>query len=247
MGQYYRLINLDKKQMFRIDISNLTMKEILHNPGNKALLAMFILCPEYLVSSNRDTSPLGSWTTDRIVLIGDYARGAPHFLDSAETQELSHFVMGQNQTQMSLYRFASQTYQVIDEDIDPEYGCQWDFWGDAVPRELSWQCIKGNKTHHLIVNFDRKQYLDPATFNEHGTFAGQFAFHPWGVMQVLLSLLFYSTRSEDGDMELFVQGEWAGNRIAIIEKEKLFDMTKWVDLTSWARDRLRNQGMMSAT
>ncbi len=100
MGQYYKLVNLDKKQsmsphagMFRngtqLSFSKYTsgasMSDQLYSVGVKPFLALALI----LVDSDEVLNPLwGSWAGDRVVLIGDYSDDLPEFLTEAEVSEL---------------------------------------------------------------------------------------------------------------------------------------------------------------
>ncbi|KAL0037137.1 hypothetical protein WJX79_002067 [Trebouxia sp. C0005] len=100
MGQYYTLVNLDKKQsmdphagMFRNGTqlslskytSSATLAAQLCSLGVKPLLALALIS----VDSDEDSpNPLwGSWAGDRVVLIGDYSDDFPEFLTEAETRQ----------------------------------------------------------------------------------------------------------------------------------------------------------------
>ncbi|KAF9925502.1 hypothetical protein BGZ65_007705 [Modicella reniformis] len=92
------------------------------------------------------------------------------------------------------------------------------------------------RTHHLVLNLDKKEYLDPTKFKEPATNAWDFAHLKHGVMQGLHSLVFYSTEVAEGDVEAFIMGRWAGQHITIREKDKFKDLDSWVDISEKAAE-----------
>lgn len=98
-------------------------------------------------------------------------------------------------------------------------------------------------THHLILNLDKKEYLDPVICKsptqekEEGvgavaTYVGAFAHQKDGIMQGLFSLLFYSNGSGGGDVHIFKEGRWAGDRISIQVKETVEDLAEWRNISA---------------
>ncbi|KAF9190935.1 hypothetical protein BGZ49_003590, partial [Haplosporangium sp. Z 27] len=75
------------------------------------------------------------------------------------------------------------------------------------------------------------EYLDPTKFREHASCVDGFAFMVNGVMQGLYSLIFYSNGSGGGDVEDFMEGPWAGQRISIRDKDKVEDISSWKDIS----------------
>jgi hypothetical protein len=116
MGQYYNLINLDKRQFFStyssttpnadgsytLNFSNFysgaKMWEKLMNRGEKPLLAMALAHFSFPASAitegdevKNPMTPMGSWSGDRIVIIGDYSEGFPPFFTPQDQQDYKDF------------------------------------------------------------------------------------------------------------------------------------------------------------
>ncbi len=213
MGQYYMLVNLDKKQsmdphagMFQrgtqISFSKYTsgakMADHLCNVGVKPLLALALIS----VNSIKDSpNPLwGSWAGDRVVLIGDYSDDLPEFLTEAEVSELQF--RGGN-----LYK---QSYGEMAAD-----SAAWFRGEDRLEDFVGPAC-------HVFVNTDKKEFIDPYTFGHHEGFEQYFQ-DQQGVMRGLFSCLFYSTGSGGGDISAFKQGRWAGDRLRLVKLAEAYD------------------------
>ena len=215
MGQYYMLVNLDKKQsmdphagMFRngtqLSVSKYTsgakMADQLFSMGVKPLLALALIS----VDSDEDSpNPLwGSWAGDRVVLVGDCSTDLPEFLTEAEISELQ--LRGGN-----LYK---QNYGEMAAD-----SAAW-FRGEDRLQDIvgpaSWR--------HVFVNTNKKEFIDPYTFGHHEGFEQYFQ-DQQGVMRGLFSCLFYSTGSGGGDMSAFKKGRWAGDRLRLMELAEVYD------------------------
>ncbi|KAF9178455.1 hypothetical protein BGZ49_005373, partial [Haplosporangium sp. Z 27] len=105
MGQYFTLINISKRFIFpNVPMKDGTMTfnkftghakmiEQLYSLGKKPLLASSLLELKQNPSTDLKNKffPLGSWSGDRIVFIGDYNDGIPSFLTKAEGDELQAF------------------------------------------------------------------------------------------------------------------------------------------------------------
>ncbi|KAI8349344.1 hypothetical protein B0O80DRAFT_429121 [Mortierella sp. GBAus27b] len=192
------------------------MWEILYNLWNKPFLSMVLVDPVDAAGSGTPDPRLGSWSGDRLVIIGDYSDDLPPFLTKAEEQELQ----SSDGNSPNLYRFASDNYAHVGR-------LNWTSTVDELARRFP----KGSKTHHLVLNLDRKEYLDPVKFKRPATFVGDFARLQHGVMQGLCSQICYSTGSGGGDVEAFMEGRWAGQRFTIREKDMVEDLESWTDIS----------------
>src|SRR5205814_2831424 len=74
--------------------------------------------------------------------------------------------------------------------------------------------------HHVVLNLDTQEYLDPNTFGDDESI-DNFSLEKGGVMKGLFSCLFYSTGRGGGDIEEFSSGRWAGSRVKIVERTSL--------------------------
>ncbi|KAF9182628.1 hypothetical protein BGZ50_004790, partial [Haplosporangium sp. Z 11] len=225
---YYQLINISKRQLFNV-FTFAKLCSQLSGRGEKPYLAACLTKLNYATPEQNPISPVGTWSGDRIVLIGDYSEGVPPFLTVEEGMELKACKEPGQEDHISLYGFAEQNYHALDVG---------DLWREATLEELGRQFPKAHDTHHLVLNLDKKEYLDPASFehpqiNHEGpvTCMIDFAREQHGVMRGLYSLLFYSTGEGGGDIEEFRIGSWAGNRISIEEKENVENLDQWVDIS----------------
>ncbi|KAF8937045.1 hypothetical protein BGZ58_003331 [Dissophora ornata] len=210
MGQYYTLINISKRQLLptftfegnQIVFDQFTtgakMVEQLYDLGNKPFLAMGLTELNSAGSAN-PIAPIGNWSGDRIVLIGDYCDDLPPFLTVAEY-----------------------------------------FLKDNVGQEFDRLFPRDSETYHLVLNLDKKEFLDPRKFHESTTFVNEFALKADGIMQSLYALIFYSTGSGGGDVQEFKQGRWAGNHITIREKERVSDLESWDDISEHMAETLND-------
>lgn len=214
MGQYYMLVNLDKKQsmsphagMFRngtqLSFSEYTcgakMADQLYSVGVKPFLALALIS----VDSDQDSpNPLwGSWAGDRVVLIDDYSDDLPGFLTEAEVSDLQF--RGGNLGEQTYGEMAADSAAWLSEEDRLE---------DIVPAYR----------RHVFVNIDKKEFIDPYTFGHHRGFQQYFQSQE-GVMRGLFSCLFYSTGSGGGDISAFKKGRWAGDRLRLVKLEEAYD------------------------
>ncbi|KAG0221653.1 hypothetical protein B0O80DRAFT_429130 [Mortierella sp. GBAus27b] len=235
MGQYYALINITKRLFFDniqregnvITFNQFTtgnkMIELLNGRGKKPILAMALTELSVDPGSTNPIAPMGTWFGDRIAIVGDNCKSIPPpFLTKAEEQELKESSLS------NLYSLVEDKYNPVDISA---------FFGDHVGEELARLFPKGQETHHLVLNLDRKEYLDPIKFKTSMSYVGDFAHEPHGVMLGLYSQIFYSTGSGGGDVEPFMQGPWAGQRIGIREKEMVKDLDSWKDISEQVADK----------
>jgi hypothetical protein len=177
------------------------LAEQLANLGLKPFLALTLI--DMTAAANNPNPLWGSWSGDRVVLIGDYSDDLPDFLTDEEQDELE-------KESCTLYQMALGEF----EDLmgDPKK-----FFEKV---DMLESLFKDSK--HVIVNLDKKEYLDPEQFGDAPS-VDRFSLEKGGVMRGLYSKLFYSSGRGGGDIEELTNGRWAGNRLAIIEKEKLED------------------------
>ncbi|KAG0223042.1 hypothetical protein BGX31_008738, partial [Mortierella sp. GBA43] len=264
MGQYYLLVNLTKRQYVDSMCFSLKMWEILHNIWNKPFLSMVLVDPTNPARSNSKKPRLGSWSGDRLVIIGDYSDGLPPFLTKDEKQELRSRTATNKKRKVAEDEEDNENDKDGDKDgdgdDDEDEGDDEDdeeedddeanegrapnlysfahkhytrvcFLPQSTDEELAQQFPKGSKTHHLVLNLDRKEYLDPVRFKSPATYAGDFANLQHGVMQGLCSQICYSTGSGGGDVGAFMEGRWAGQRFTIREKDMVEDLESWTDIS----------------
>jgi len=86
MGQYFKLVNLDKREYVNPHKlgSGLKLWEQLANPMSvgKALIILLASMPEQRGGGDLEPHPLiGSWIGDKVMLVGDYAENED-YLDS---------------------------------------------------------------------------------------------------------------------------------------------------------------------
>ncbi|KAF9541488.1 hypothetical protein EC957_003048 [Mortierella hygrophila] len=273
MGQYYQLINLDKHQSFDTlglltFLTGLKMGEKLEDMGEKPLLALALTHLSFPAAVTADgdaeveavenpMTPVGSWSGDRIAIIGDYSEGFPPFFTSQDQQVYKAYTAklaeenGQTggkdgQEFVSIYSYACNTYASISvRDF---------FEVDSLDDQFEAQFPKLDETHHLILNLDKNEYLDPIVCKsptqekEEGvgvvaTFVVEFAQQKDGIMQGLFSLLFYSNGSGGGDVDRFREGRWAGDRISIQVKETVGDLVEWKDISVEVEADLNASGL----
>jgi hypothetical protein len=205
MGQYYLLINLDKRERmwslasFTRFSSGQKMREQLLNLGMKPFLALALFEFEEAIKQHVPNPLWGSWSGDRIVLIGDYSDDRPDFLSEAEVTEL-------DEKGLNLYQLAWNEFRELADDHR-----QWIQSAAELPALLS------GSTHHVIVNLDNKEYLDPEGFGDDLS-VDNFSLEREGVLKGLFSCLFHSSGSGGGDIAEFRNGRWAGDRLKIVAK-----------------------------
>ncbi|KAF9170862.1 hypothetical protein BGX21_008322 [Mortierella sp. AD011] len=229
MGQYYELINTSKRQISHT-LGFAKMVEQLASRGNQPILALLLTEVGPALSESSEPSKfMGTWSGDRIVLIGDYSCDTPSFLTEAEGQEIEAAF----NSYPTLYKFACETYTPVSpakrtmlfEGLDTE-----------MVEELF---LNSSDAHHLVLNLDKKEYLDPQKSKSPATSPKEFANLEFGVMQGLYSLIFYSDGCGGGDLKQFRSGRWAGDHLTIREKDKVEDLDSWTDISEMVVESLR--------
>jgi len=167
--------------------------------GVKPLLALALA--DFTAVEDNPNSLWGSWSGDRVLLIGDYSDDSPDFLTEEEKLELKTKAT-------TLPSLVGTEFRDLSQNLG-----EW-FKNNGKLEELFPAPI------HVIVNLDKKEYLDPEVFGNDSS-VEKFALEKDGVMKALYSCLFYSTGSGGGDIEGFKQGRWVGQRLSIVGKDTL--------------------------
>ncbi|KAF9149081.1 hypothetical protein BG015_009148 [Linnemannia schmuckeri] len=126
------------------------MWEKLMNKGEKPLLAMALAHLSFPTTAiaeddalvevvKNPIAPMGSWSGDRIVIIGDYSEGFPPFFTSQDQQVYKAF-------------YAAKAAKLSKENGQI----------DTLEDQLKVQFPKQHATQHLILNLEKKEYLDSA-------------------------------------------------------------------------------------
>lgn len=208
MAQLYLLINLDKREKMWSFAGGSwcggRLTEQLVNRGIKPYFALSLLELDPRVVEEVQPGTLwGSWAGCRCVLIGDHCREPLWFLTDEEEDEIER--MGED-----IFGWAMGTFR--EAQNDPR------LWSPA-NNEVAKLC--NVNTHHVIVNIDQNEYLDPVEFGEDTCVVG-FSSLRDGIMMALFSCLFYSTNvTAVGDIPALTWGRWAGDHLKIIEKANL--------------------------
>ena len=127
MGQYYYIVNLDKKQFLhphKFD-DGLKLMEFGQSSGG-TLLGLTILLADGNGRGNGDIdsedSIIGSWAGDKIVIAGDYADGGKFIpkISAATLQQIAknRFSEGhQSKENVNLHSFAGEVFEDISADV----------------------------------------------------------------------------------------------------------------------------------
>ena len=178
------------------------LADMLASLGFKPFLALALLD---LKDFANDVNPLwGSWSGDRVVLLGDYCDACPDFLTDEETLEL-------DTKSLTLPQLVNAEFEDLVEDAK-----KWFTNNDRLDSLLG-------SREHVVVNLDKLEYMDPEQFGDDSSL-DEFCMERGGVMRGLYSTLFYSSGRGGGDIEALRIGRWAGDRLSIVEKHKLSDL-----------------------
>ena len=196
MGEYFKIVNATKSQYIDNPLSDNKWHNILHRDSDTVQLLNCLICkswPPLLVDSfDNEQRICGSWSGDEILIVGD--RGMP---DAYGVRTAT-----QTDPQRNLYELASEQYEHVAEKVRSElekFRLTDQFESDGC----------------LIVNFTKRQYIDPLTFAEPARCEEMLG----GIHGQALAY-FYCRIGENTDTADF--GLWSGDRIAIIG-EKLQD------------------------
>jgi hypothetical protein len=125
MGQYYKIVNLDKQQYidpYKFGEGTKLMEFASSRQGSLCGLAILLSSGNGLGGGDLcidDNDPLahlvGSWAGDRIVVAGDYADDSDKYLSDIQIVR-SHLLYGDEGT-LSLYEFAEKNFEDISVDV----------------------------------------------------------------------------------------------------------------------------------
>lgn len=98
----------------------------------------------------------------------------------------------------------------------------------------------------MVINMDRKEYLDPRAYGIGEETVADFIESNGGVMAGLVISLIHSTGSGGGDIEASSAGTWAGDRIAICALEDMEDFERYKDVSMSKKLLIIPEGRMGA-
>lgn len=130
MGQYYKFVNTDKKQVCQRNWHNIKLTEHSYVGNNYCTDILSLLSKE--------------WKGDRIIHVGDYAE--PN--DGTTTQKVIEKLYRENNVKTSLYDVASEFDEVTPEKVDFNiryvYNHDKKQYIDLFHQPIEWTCIDGN-------------------------------------------------------------------------------------------------------
>lgn len=156
---------------------------------------------------------IGAWAGDRLVIIGDCSEKAP-FPPNGEWK-------------------SGDLFSYIDEHSNPTPDILSIYSDDNKESLVKLRKMCKGKVH-LVVNLDKKEYLDPRAYS-HDTNALEFVFYfvRESVLKGLLIKLIFSTRRGSADLpNITSKGTWAGDRITICTAEQLEDFETFKDVSN---------------
>lgn len=114
MGQYFVIVNLDKKEFLdpRKIGGGLKLWEMTHNEGG-AFTAL-----GYLLAQNGDCTDIGRWAGDRIVIAGDYS--GSELVTDEDVYSYNFDRVGQeyaSKENLNLYTVAQRCYKEVSHII----------------------------------------------------------------------------------------------------------------------------------
>lgn len=205
MGQYWQLINIDKRQTFGHWGK---FQEILWNQLHDTLIPYLAIPTTPLDPSVIEGADLiGSWAGDRLICVGDYVDSGDYPKRMFTREEL------QEATETNLYSLACETYKEVPEAEllhDPIAFAHDKIW---VLRNLSKQ---------VYVHVDAFE-----TAPEH--ISGPAVKRGRSLADVLLSQIGWSGETERGD---FGCGKWAGHRFDIQTFDTVEGDEAWKDVST---------------
>ena len=123
MGQYYIIVNLDKKQFIHPHKFGDGLKLLEFGCSSEGTLtALAILLADGNGRGGGDLKSenpiVGSWAGDRIVIAGDYADGLK-FLEDIPDKEIAKLAkkLGVQKKQINLYVYASEVFGDVSEKV----------------------------------------------------------------------------------------------------------------------------------
>jgi len=198
MGQYWKVINLDKRQTLGHWGK---LGEFLFSPSPSWLVELLARPMEPLDTSTRGVNCVGSWAGDRIICVGDYIDDYPKcMLTKSEAKVLR---------ETNLCDFASEHY----EELHPS--------GFTFPRSAAFSTDR----IWILRNLSKRQYVraDVLAAASEGEIVGPIVDTP-GFGHVICSRISWSSDSSssmssyEGDI---TRGIWAGHRFDISTLESV--------------------------
>lgn len=153
---------------------------------------------------------VGAWAGDRLIVIGDHCEAAP-FPPNGEWKRgnlFNYMHSHSNPTPDVLYIYAEDNKESL--------------------ATLKMLC-EGKV--HLVVNLDKKEYLDPRAYGGQ-TNVLDYDKIRCSILSDLIIKLTYSTGSGSVPDSITSQGVWAGDRIVICTAEQLDDFESFKDVSS---------------
>ena len=131
MGQYYKIVNIDKKQFLHPHTFGDGLKLLEFGcsaPGTMTALAVLLADGNNRGGGDlRSDHPLiGSWAGDRIVVAGDYADPNPSQYSYEDVEKLREFNLVDLDNFANLYRVASHLYEDISKKVIEVLKCDPD-------------------------------------------------------------------------------------------------------------------------
>jgi hypothetical protein len=216
MGQYWKVLNLDKRQTPSWKHWE-KLGECLFDGSPDTLVPLLKQAALHEINSDSALPPEKSWAGDRIICLGDNHEDLPAgLLSTAEQEELDK---GDEGEEMRLYQFASEHYQKV-KGISA-----------FNPPQLS-------GGHWILRNLSKDQYVREEAIKVAGVkgMSNNRSSKEIGLGQVVLSRICWSTDDSCAmsyyDKDIY-KGVWAGDRfdITTINQIGIEDGRKWTDVS----------------
>ncbi|TFK63694.1 hypothetical protein BDN72DRAFT_847324 [Pluteus cervinus] len=213
MGQYWMLINLDKRIASGRSAMFTKLGEIWMNGTKADFVERLIVPPDQPSSDDSSSSMLGEWAGDRLMLVGDYADDyPPGVLNDREEIRVAAYRSG------GLYKFAQNRF------ADSQHFYYQDELEKFFPGGNSW--VLRNLSKRLFV------LLDEVDEDECGT-----------LEHVMLCYISWSSDPSSALTQDITRGEWVGDRFDIVIVERLsegdLNDTPWKDVTDEVTTRAK--------
>ena len=157
---------------------------------------------------------VGAWSGNRLIITGDYSAFSP-FPPNGEWKEGNLYEMK----------------ELCDSHVRELHSWYYDN-RDYILTKLRDFC---NGKTHVVVNLDKKEYLDPQVYGGSEKHVQDFVTSTkFGILTDLVIHLIHSTVSGGFDLSSSVtsQGLWAGDRITICTPEQLGEFSSYKNVSS---------------
>ena len=138
MGQYYRFINIDKKEKCDRSQGLLKLKEHSYLENEYCIDILSLLSDK--------------WKGDRVIHVGDYAQGN----DGTSTSKLIGKIEKENKVKYSVYEWGEKCKEVspnkINNNIRYVYNLDRKEYIDLVRQPIQWFCLENNKIYFAKFN-----------------------------------------------------------------------------------------------